>query len=99
MSPAIRGPADETISAPMTPMGSMTTIPYRIPQLSAIQPTRGRINNPGRTQSEPIENTIDRARGGAAIDSTASIPGPRIAPQMMIVAKATAATLRLGEKA
>ena len=95
----MREPAEATISAPMVLTGIRTSIPWRIPQLSAIQPMNGRISSPGRIHSENIENPMDRARGGMAIDITVNIPGARIAPQMLMGTMNATATARFGARA
>ena len=46
-----------------------------------------------------MEKTIDLARGGAAIDKTTRIPGPRIAPEIIINAAEMNAITRLIDKA
>ena len=99
MSPPTSEPADERIRPPSTNIGTMTSMPWRIPQLSAIQPMNGNTSRPGSTQSEPIENPIDRARGGIAIDREASTPGPTIAKQRFIKPAVATAKTMLGDRA
>ena len=83
----------------MRKTGTIIAIPVRIPQVSAIHPMNGSINSPGSSQSEAIENPIERERGGMASDSEARIPGPTIARHRAIITFAPIATARLGTTA
>ena len=87
------------MSAPMTNSGTITSIPTRIVQVSAIQPMSGRTSRPGMTHSEATENPVARARGGMASDSAARMPGPMIASAAEITQLMATATTMFGARA
>ncbi len=99
MSPAIMPDALPTMALPMQNSGTITSIPMRIVQVSAIHPISGRISRPGMTHSEAIENPVARARAGMASDSVARMAGARIASITFTTQLRATATTMFGERA
>ena len=99
MSPAMMPDALPRMALPMQNSGSITSIPMRIVHVSAIHPISGRINRPGMTHSEAMENPVARARAGIASDSVARMAGASTASSTLTTQFRATATAMCGDRA
>ena len=99
MSPTMMPDALPRMALPMQNSGTITSIPMRIVQVSAIQPISGRTSRPGMTHSEAIEKPVARARAGIASDSVARMAGARTASSTLMTQFRATATTMFGDRA
>jgi hypothetical protein len=92
-------PADATTRPPAARTGAITSIPSRVPQLSAIQPMNGSSSRPGTAHHEPTANPTARARDGMAMDMIDSTPGSTTASSIVRAMLTTTATGTDGARA
>ena len=92
MSRLIRSPAEAMTSPPIRNIGVISVMPQRMPHVSPTVAMSGSVIRPASTNTEPIENPIERARGGMAIDRAARTPGSTKARHALITTLAATAS-------
>ena len=99
MSRSITEPPVEMIRPPIARIGTITSMPSRMPNRSETQPMSGSIARPGIAHHAAIEKPTDRARAGIANESVANSPGSRIASTVVSRMFAMTVSQRVGASA
>src|SRR5688572_21148100 len=99
MSRVMRSPADTMTRPPTRNTGPITVTPHRMPQAPATAEITGMAAMPASTNSDPMANPVDRARGGMASERAAKRPGSTNARQALMTMWANTATYTFGAQA